>query len=312
MPRYWVIAPLAANPSEDFDRVWAYDLEQQIISIGWDDVGSLEGIDLDGLNRKVRECYPNAVQQQATRVANMLWQFHNEIAPGDVVIARRGRAVIEAVGTVREPARFVADESMRAPGIYYDHSRILPVAWDRSRERVEFPGLVFGMHTIYEITQEKYEELVGGVPVETAEAEIQESENPAEFVLEKYLEDFIVSNFEGIFGRTLELYRDPVEGVEGQQFNTDVGIIDILAKDPASNTFVVIELKKGQAADRVVGQILRYMGWVQGNLAINGEGVRGIIICKEPDQRLSYAIRMVPDVSIKTYSVRFVLADAAT
>lgn len=311
MTRYWVIAPLAANPPQDFDAVWAHDLEKQIISIGWESVGPLEGIQLDALNLKVREIYPEYAQQQVTRVANMLWQFHNEIAPGDIIIARRGRGVIEAIGTVHEHARFVADDSMRAPGVDYNHNRILPVDWDRSRERIAFPAMVFGMHTIYEIDGDKYEQLIGGTSVEAIDAQVQESENPTEFVLEKYLEDFIVSNFDGIFCDTLSLYRDPVEGVEGQQFNTDVGVIDILAQDPATNAFVVIELKKGQAADRVVGQILRYMGWVQENLAVNGEDVRGIVICKEPDQRLSYAIKMVPTVSIKTYSVRFSLADPA-
>jgi len=31
MPRYWVIAPLAASPTHNFDVVWAHDLEQQVI-----------------------------------------------------------------------------------------------------------------------------------------------------------------------------------------------------------------------------------------------------------------------------------------
>lgn len=127
MPRYWIIAPLAASPTQDFDAVWAFDLENGVITIGWEGVGPIDGMDLNALNIRVREIYPDYAQQQATRVANMLWQFHNEIEPGDIVIARRGRAVIEAIGTVRERARYVADDSMRVAGVDYDHNRVLSV-----------------------------------------------------------------------------------------------------------------------------------------------------------------------------------------
>lgn len=46
-------------------------------------------------------------------------------------------------------------------------------------------------------------------------------------------------------------------------------------------TYLVIALKKGRAAsDVVVGQILRYIGFIKNELAVNGESVRGIIIDK--------------------------------
>ncbi|HFB67070.1 MAG TPA: DUF1016 family protein, partial [Aeromonadales bacterium] len=137
-----------------------------------------------------------------------------------------------------------------------------------------------------------------------------ETEDVTEFALEKYLEEFIVSNFTRIFGTELNLYTDPVEDVVGQQFNTDIGIIDLLAQEPDDGDYVVIELKKGQASDKVVGQTLRYMGWVKENLVTENQNVKGIIICHEQDERLSYAMKMVPDIALKFYEVSFSLKDA--
>ena len=73
---------------------------------------------------------------------------------------------------------------------------------------------------------------------------------------------------------------------------------------------VVIELKKGRESDRVVGQTLRYMGWVAENLCPEGEDVKGLIICREVDERLEFALKMVQSmIQVKRYSVSFQLHD---
>ncbi|MBU0527944.1 EVE domain-containing protein [Candidatus Micrarchaeota archaeon] len=126
------------------------------------------------------------------------------------------------------------------------------------------------------------------------------------FVLEKYLQDFIVSNWDNIdFGQKLRIYQDD-DGNPGPQYTTDVGYIDILAIDEKNN-FVVIELKKGRESDKVVGQLLRYIGWVKKNLATKDQGVQGIIICKDLDEKLEYAVSAVSNISIKRYSMSFKL-----
>ncbi len=51
------------------------------------------------------------------------------------------------------------------------------------------------------------------------------------------------------------------------------------------------------------------MGWVSGNLCSDGQKVEGIIICKDSDARLSYALKMVSNITIKYYSVNFKLSD---
>lgn len=138
--------------------------------------------------------------------------------------------------------------------------------------------------------------------VEGAREILTETES-MEFAMEKYLEEFIETNFNKIaFGAKLELYQH--EESSGRQYPTPIGNIDLLAVDKEKKEFVVIELKKGRSSDVVTGQILRYMGWVKENLA-KDHNVRGIIIVKEKDERLQYALKMIPTVSLFIYNVSF-------
>lgn len=123
-----------------------------------------------------------------------------------------------------------------------------------------------------------------------------------EFVLEKYLEDFIVSNFEAIFDGRLEIHE--------RQYATDIGSIDILAKERESGSFVVIELKKGRPSDNVVGQICGYMGWVKKHLCGEGQSVKGLIICRSADPKLQYALETTEHVDVLYYKVSFKLSKA--
>lgn len=102
-------------------------------------------------------------------------------------------------------------------------------------------------------------------------------------ISEKTLEDNIEANL-GIIGNAIG--RDL--RFEGRQYQTTVGPIDILARDKADGRYVVIELKKGRSADRVFGQLSRYMGWVRENLA-DGEAVAGVIVAEKIDDKLRAA-----------------------
>ncbi|HZP26355.1 MAG TPA: endonuclease NucS domain-containing protein [Dehalococcoidia bacterium] len=137
--------------------------------------------------------------------------------------------------------------------------------------------------------------------------ETDEVHDPDIFRMESHLEEFIEANWSRIdFGRSLELCQD--EQSSGRQYPAPpIGTIDLLAKDRDTNDFVVIELKKTPSDDKVVGQLLRYMGWVKKNLA-NGGMVTGIIIVPEVSERLKYAADMLPSVRVMTYSVSFALS----
>ena len=88
----------------------------------------------------------------------------------------------------------------------------------------------------------------------------------------------------------------------------NVGRIDLLCTDK-NRDFVVVETKKGKESDKVVGQIQRYMGWINRNLAKNGENVRGIIIVNEFDEGLDYAVSVNENIQLKYYEVKFVVRD---
>lgn len=93
----------------------------------------------------------------------------------------------------------------------------------------------------------------------------------------------------------------------GEEYDThEVGRIDLLLKDN-SGAYVVVELKRRRTGDQVVGQILRYIGWVKDNLSPN---VRGIIIVGEPYERLDYALKPIEGfIQLKYYRVKFEITD---
>ena len=127
------------------------------------------------------------------------------------------------------------------------------------------------------------------------------------FFMEKQLEDFIIENWETTeFGKRYELLIEDGE-VISQQYQTDIGKIDILAKDKITKNYVVIELKKNQTSDDTVGQLTRYMGWIRKNK--KDENVKGIIVAGQFDNKLEYARTMVPNTEVFLYEVDFKLKE---
>jgi len=55
---------------------------------------------------------------------------------------------------------------------------------------------------------------------------------------------------------------EPGLSLVSRQLSTPAGRLDLFCRDVHGN-YVVVELKKTQGTDQVVGQILRYMGWVR-------------------------------------------------
>ena len=128
----------------------------------------------------------------------------------------------------------------------------------------------------------------------------------SQFALESHLEEFIERNWKHInFGADLELYQ--LDEQNGRQFPAGSWSIDFLCIDRANGDFVVVELKRGRSSDSTVGQILRYIGWVDENLAKPGQRIRGIIIAQEVDQALRYAVKGLPHIAVLTYKIDFQL-----
>ena len=144
-----------------------------------------------------------------------------------------------------------------------------------------------------------YEGIVSKAPVE-----------PGLFYMEKQLEDFLIENWNHTeLGREFDLIIE--EGVlVSQQFKTEIGPIDILARDKKTGDYVVIELKKNQTSDDTVGQIARYVGWVKKHKS-DGKGVKGIIIAGSYDKKLDYALKAFEglDLDVYLYKVDFSLKE---
>lgn len=145
--------------------------------------------------------------------------------------------------------------------------------------------------------------------VETVDepAEPVEGEASAErslFALESHLRDYLAKNLAkvNVTGKKLSAFVSE-DGRDGVEFQTDVGPIDILARDEQGQ-FVVIELKLGRGPDASLGQILRYMGWVEKHLS-RGSPVRGIIIASDIPLKLRYAVTQVPSVTLMEYELSF-------
>ena len=126
------------------------------------------------------------------------------------------------------------------------------------------------------------------------------------FYMESQLEDFIIQNWnESEFGKKYDLIIKDGE-LESQQYRTDIGPIDILATDKNTGEYVVIELKRNQTSDQTIGQIARYMQWVEENL---NKGVKGVIVCGKWDEKLDYARKRMGDVEVLLYEVNFSLKE---
>jgi restriction system protein len=132
-------------------------------------------------------------------------------------------------------------------------------------------------------------------------------EDPSIFALEKHLEDFLVQNWHHTeLGKNYDIYEEDGAKV-GQQYPSDTGPIDILAISKDKKELLVVELKKGRASDIVVGQIQRYMGYVQDELAEAGQKVKGTIIAFEDDVRIHRALSVAQNIDFYTYKISFKL-----
>ncbi len=84
-----------------------------------------------------------------------------------------------------------------------------------------------------------------------------------------------------------------------------LGEIDILCRD-INGKYVVIEVKRWKDSDKVMGQILRYMGAIKEE---RGSEPRGIIILNHEDKRLNYAKSIVKNIETKYYKFDFAISD---
>lgn len=66
---------------------------------------------------------------------------------------------------------------------------------------------------------------------------------------------------------------------------------------------MVIELKVSKGCDRVVGELLRYVGWIRDNLAEPNQQVCGIIVARKISNDLILATSVLSDIKLIEYEL---------
>ena len=256
------------------------------------------------------EIHPDKTKISAGLACGALWTVSKGINIGDLVLCPDGSGRYR-VGEVLGDYYYAADTTL-------PHRR--KVRWmDSTVDRTEMSSALKNssgsIGTICNLSsyKDEIESLVGPVTLSsetllsTDDAEI---EDPVAFALEKHLEDFLVKNWSQVeLSSEFEVYADDGELV-GQQYPTDAGPIDILAVSKDRKRLLVLELKRGRASDVVVGQVLRYMGFLKEQVAEKDQTVEGVIIALEDDQKLRWALMSVPSISFYRYQVKFKLVKA--
>ena len=120
-----------------------------------------------------------------------------------------------------------------------------------------------------------------------------------EFAYEKDLKNFLANNL-SVVQPGLKVYQDG--DISGVEFPVGGRYVDLLAVDK-DNNYVVIELKVSKGYDRALAQLLRYMTWIERNLAEPNQTVRGIIIARRISEDLELATSRVSDVELFEYAL---------
>lgn len=103
-PKTWVYAP------GEGAKMWTDCKENNLISIGWEEVGDLTGFDTKAeLDMAVDKAFPEDTRTK-TNSKRCLWDFSHEMEEGDIVYAKQGlytilgRGVVES-GYIYDPTR---------------------------------------------------------------------------------------------------------------------------------------------------------------------------------------------------------------
>ncbi|HLP22999.1 MAG TPA: endonuclease NucS domain-containing protein [Microbacteriaceae bacterium] len=246
----------------------------------------------------------NTNRVAAGLAAGMTYTAGKTIASGDVVLVPTGQGSYR-VGKVTGDYLYVKGAALphRRPVSWLEREIARDELSDDLKRPLRSVGTVVTLGEVAEL-----DEVLGGSNRPLVQVSDDSVENPLSFVLERHLEDFMVANWEHTeLAKNYEIFTQDGEQI-GQQYPTDTGPIDILATSKDGKEFLVIELKRGRVSDQVVGQILRYMGFI--NELDPSKTVRGIIIGTDDDQRFRRAISMVPNLEFYKYEVNFKLKKA--
>ena len=252
------------------------------------------------------ESHPGKSKISAGLACGMTWTVAKGLSIGDIVIAATGD------GRYRF-GEIIGDYEYKPDQILFHRRSVRWLDIYVSPRDLSKPLLsaMRSIGTTSDVTQyeEELKALLKSDQTPKVSQEDVSIEEPSVFVLEKYLEDFLVSNWGNTsLGKRYDIFSD--ENGTGQQYQTDAGRIDILAISKDGKELLIVELKKGRASDVVAGQIARYMGYVMSELALPDQKVKGLIVAREDDPKLQYSLKAIPNVEFYKYEVSFKLLES--
>lgn len=266
------------------------------------------GDDWRAFNKKFVPIYmagnPGKTKIGAGLACGALWTVSKGIAKGDLVISPNGSGAY-FVGEISGDYFYAPSE----PSLHCRHVKWLPQTIQRADMSEALRNSTGSIGTVSTITRyaAEIEKLLGATVAAVNLPADPTVDDPVAFAMEKHLEDFLVKNWaQTELGKDYDIFAEDGELV-GQQYPTDTGPMDVLAIKKDKSELLVVELKRGRASDVVVGQVLRYMGFVKEELAEPGQAVRGVIIALEDDIRIRRALAMTPTIEFYRYQMTFKL-----
>lgn len=261
------------------------------------------------MNDIYQEMYPEKTRVSVGLAMGNLWAAAEGIADGDLVLAPKPDRTYQ-YGIVTGGYEY-------HPGTELPHRR--PVDWKGSINRDDMSPTLASTAavpmTVFQLEAQAAELATLTQLADPAQPIVQaisaEVQDQLAFQMEKQLEDFLVHNWASTsLGREYDIYTEDGQPV-GQQYPSDTGPMDILAISKDRSRLLVVELKRGRASDAVVGQIQRYMGFVQAELLEPGQSVEGVIIAQDDDPRIRRALSVAQNIRFMKYRVEFHLEEAA-
>nr|WP_233120869.1 endonuclease NucS domain-containing protein [Chlorobium sp. KB01] len=251
---------------------------------------------------------PDKTKIGAGLACGALWTVSKGIKRGDIVLCPDGTGSYR-IGEVMGDYYYASGQEL-------PHRR--KVRWfeksvDRSvmSEALQNSTGSLGTVSTISVHSDEIERLIGEASTQLTLLSVDPTiEDPVAFAMEKHLEAFLVANWDQTdLSQEFLIFEEDGEAV-GQQYATDAGPIDILAISKDRKKLLVVELKRGRATDVVVGQVLRYMGFVKEQIAESDQTVEGVIIALEDDKKMRWALMSVPSISFYRYQISFKLIKA--
>lgn len=179
---YWLYAP-GANAN-----MWKEFYDNGIMAIGWPQLGNLSAYaNKEEITLRMKELYGEDSSYKNSVLA--VWQFVNELKPGDIVFAKRGRTEILGMGIVESDYKYDEDNDSEYP-------HIRKVDW---KEEGNWQcDETFAMKTLTDITN--YQDLVQKIQNFFADKDVETIDEKEiaypSYTMDNFLEEVYISENE--------------------------------------------------------------------------------------------------------------------